>query len=127
MERDQALLLILSIGELAVPVAFRGAAGADSSISHKNVETIMMRSFSLPVRRRNAGSSAPGNPWSTEDLQRLRELAQAGVPSETIAVRLRRTHSAIRNKAAMHGISLKSGSTGNQAARLEVRIGGSAA
>jgi len=91
----------------------------------------MMRSFSIPVRRRSAGRSAPGNAWSPEDVQQLRELAQAGVSSETIALRLRRTHSAIRNKAAMHGISLKSGSAGdrlrNQPASLEVRIGGSAA
>lgn len=89
-----------------------------------------MRSFSLPVRRRNGGSSAPGNPWSSEDVQQLRELAQAGVPSETIAARLRRTHSAIRNKAAMHGISIKSGNGSEQLrgqAGPLIRIGGSAA
>jgi hypothetical protein len=64
-------------------------------------------------------------------LRRLREWAQAGVASETIAVRLRRTHSAIRNKAAMQGISIKSGtdSLGNQPAahEVQIRIGGSAA
>jgi hypothetical protein len=90
-----------------------------------------MRSFSLPVRRRNTGSSAQGNAWTSQELQRLREMAQAGMASETIAVHLRRTHSAIRNKAAMHGISLKSGngneSLRNQSTPLEVRIGGSAA
>jgi len=85
-----------------------------------------MRSFSLPARRRNAGVS--GNAWTHEDLRRLRELAQAGVGSETIAVHLRRTHSAIRNKAAMQGISLRSGGDGlHKAALLECQIGESAA
>jgi len=62
-------------------------------------------------------------------LRRLREWAEAGVASETIAVRLGRTHSAIRNKAAMQGISIRSGndSLRNQSAALEVRIGGNAA
>jgi hypothetical protein len=62
------------------------------------------------MRRSNPRRSAPGNAWSSEDVQQLRALAQAGVAPEIIATRLRRTHSAIRNKAAMHGISLKSGS-----------------
>jgi hypothetical protein len=87
-----------------------------------------MRSFSLPARRQNPG--APGNAWTPEDLRRLRELAQAGVASETIAVHLRRTHSAIRNKAAMQGISIRSGNdrlSNQAAAALEIQIGGSAA
>jgi hypothetical protein len=45
--------------------------------------------------------------WSGEQLRRLRELAAESVPIETIAMLLRRTPSAIRNKAAMHGISLR--------------------
>jgi hypothetical protein len=45
--------------------------------------------------------------WSMEEVRRLCELAAAGVALETIAARLRRTPSAIRNKAGMHGISLR--------------------
>lgn len=51
--------------------------------------------------------SIPGNSWSSEDIRLLRQLAVDGEPLETIAARLRRTRSAIRNKATMHGISLK--------------------
>lgn len=47
------------------------------------------------------------NQWSSEDLRRLRELAETGTTPDLIAVTLRRTESAIRNKAGMHGISLR--------------------
>jgi hypothetical protein len=59
-----------------------------------------MRSFSLPVR--------PIKTWSTEEIQQLRQLAVAGESAEAIAMKLRRSPSAIRNKATMHGFSLKS-------------------
>lgn len=55
-----------------------------------------------PIRR-----SLPTNTWSTEDIRLLRQLAVDGTSLETIAVKLRRTRSAIRNKATMHGISLR--------------------
>ncbi|HEY0684961.1 MAG TPA: hypothetical protein VGD45_21665 [Steroidobacter sp.] len=51
--------------------------------------------------------SFPTNTWSTEDIRQLRQLAVAGASLDTIALTLRRTRSAIRNKATMHGISLK--------------------
>lgn len=51
--------------------------------------------------------SIPANTWSTEDIRLLRQLAVDGASLETIEVRLRRTRSAIRNKATMHGISLR--------------------
>lgn len=50
---------------------------------------------------------ARGQEWSSEDLRQLRELAGAGTSPEAIAMVLRRTASAIRNKAGMHGISLR--------------------
>jgi hypothetical protein len=49
----------------------------------------------------------PANTWSTEDIRLLRQLAVDGASLETIAGTLRRTRSAIRNKATMHGISLR--------------------
>jgi hypothetical protein len=58
-------------------------------------------------RRRTWRPTAGANPWSPEDVQQLRRLATAGTSLELIAVKLRRTRSAIRNKATMHGISLK--------------------
>lgn len=47
------------------------------------------------------------NDWSSEDLRRLRELAATGTPLDDIAAALRRTTSAVRNKAGMQGISLR--------------------
>ena len=51
--------------------------------------------------------SIPANTWSTEEIRQLRQLATGGASLDTICVTLRRTRSAIRNKATMHGISLK--------------------
>jgi hypothetical protein len=45
--------------------------------------------------------------WSIEDVRLLRTLAMQGVPVEAIAATLGRTPSAIRNKAGMHGISVR--------------------
>lgn len=45
--------------------------------------------------------------WSRDEIRELRELADAGVPTHIIAVRLRRTVSAVKNKAGIHGISVK--------------------
>lgn len=47
------------------------------------------------------------NRWSTEELRRLRQLAEQGTSLDCIATALRRSPSAIRNKAAMHGISMR--------------------
>lgn len=44
--------------------------------------------------------------WSSEDVRRLREMASDGMTLSAIAAALRRSESAIRNKATMHGISL---------------------
>lgn len=55
-----------------------------------------------PIRK-----SVSTHTWTTDDIRLLRQLAVAGASLETIAVTLRRTRSAIRNKATMHGISLR--------------------
>jgi hypothetical protein len=47
------------------------------------------------------------NLWSMQEVRRLRELAAAGVPVDSIAAALRRTRSAIKNKARFHAISLR--------------------
>lgn len=44
--------------------------------------------------------------WSVDQIQQLRRLASEGLPVSEIAGELRRTVSAVRNKAGMHGISL---------------------
>jgi len=46
--------------------------------------------------------------WSSAELKQLRELSDAGTDVEIIAARLRRSVSAVRNKAGMQGVSLKS-------------------
>jgi hypothetical protein len=48
------------------------------------------------------------NLWSMDDVRRLRDMAGCGVPLHEIAATLRRSESAIRNKAAIHGISIRS-------------------
>jgi hypothetical protein len=58
----------------------------------------MRSSFFLP---------APGNAWSIDKIQTLRRLAQQGLSVKEIAAVLRRTESAVRNKAVMQGISLR--------------------
>ena len=50
---------------------------------------------------------AAGNSWSSDQIRTLRKLAGEGLPAKQIAMAMKRTESAIRNKAGMHGISLK--------------------
>ena len=57
--------------------------------------------------RSSSFSRAKRNGWSSADVRRLRELASSGTPVEIIAATLHRTTSAVRNKAGMHGISLR--------------------
>jgi hypothetical protein len=47
------------------------------------------------------------NAWATADVRRLRELAEQGISPEQAAKLLRRSESAIRNKAGLHGISFQ--------------------
>ena len=44
--------------------------------------------------------------WTAEELQQLRELAAAGAPTKAIAVKLRRSESAVRHRAKSEGIAL---------------------
>ena len=69
----------------------------------KNVLAGVANSF---VCRGRAPGRAPRS-WSREEIRQLRELADAGVPAHVIAARLRRTVSAIKNKAGIHGISVR--------------------
>lgn len=59
----------------------------------------MSTSFCFPTVKRS---------WSTDDVRALRELSRQGLPVTTIARRLGRSESAVRNKAAMHGVPLRS-------------------
>jgi hypothetical protein len=47
------------------------------------------------------------NAWATADVQRLRELAGQGISPGQAAKLLRRSESAVRNKAGLHGISFQ--------------------
>jgi hypothetical protein len=61
--------------------------------------------------------------WSREDLQALRTLAQSGLTLEAIAKQLRRSASAVRNKATMHGISLASTRRVSPEPQVEASVG----
>lgn len=47
------------------------------------------------------------NPWAIEEIKTLRSLAAQGMSPHSIGVVLGRTEFAVRNKAAIHGISLR--------------------
>jgi hypothetical protein len=52
--------------------------------------------------------------WSKEELHQLRALAHSGTSIEAIARALKRSASAVRNKAGLHGISLAASRAGVQ-------------
>lgn len=45
--------------------------------------------------------------WTSEAIQKLRALANAGASVKEIAAELGRSEPAIRNRASLHGISLR--------------------
>ena len=47
-----------------------------------------------------------GNPWTNEEVERLRELAAGNTPTRVIALKLGRGEGAIYSKASEEGISL---------------------
>jgi len=47
------------------------------------------------------------NVWAMADVRRLRELAEQGMSPSQVAKVLRRSESAVRNKASLHGISFQ--------------------
>jgi hypothetical protein len=47
------------------------------------------------------------NAWAAADVRRLRELAGQGISPGEAAKLLRRSESAVRNKACLHGISFQ--------------------
>jgi len=55
--------------------------------------------------------AAAAHGWSNAQIRLLRELALQGLPVSAIAAQLRRSESAIRNKAGLHGISLRAASS----------------
>jgi hypothetical protein len=62
------------------------------------------------------------NAWTREEITLLRQLAEQGISRHHIATALHRSEAAVRNKALMHGISLKrssdrKGSGGDETAR----------
>lgn len=58
-------------------------------------------------RQRTTFLPAASSSWSTEDIRKLRQLAEEGLSLRELCKALRRTESAIRNKASMHGIPLR--------------------
>ncbi|HEU4484449.1 MAG TPA: hypothetical protein VFR96_03095 [Povalibacter sp.] len=68
--------------------------------------------ISLPAFR-----VARANGWSTAEIRQLRQLAAAGATVGEIAAQLRRSESAIRNKAGMHGIPVRTAHVGTASFR----------
>jgi hypothetical protein len=47
-----------------------------------------------------------GTPWSDEDVEQLKQLAQGNTPTRVIGLKLGRTEEAIYSKAKAEGIAL---------------------
>ena len=66
-----------------------------------------------PIGRTGARKSHPkykqraGQPWSSEEVKKLRTLARGNTPTGVLSLKLRRPPAAIRSKARREGISLK--------------------
>ena len=48
-----------------------------------------------------------GKPWTQQDLEMLRQLANENTPTRVMGLKLGRTEASIRSKAKSEGISLK--------------------
>jgi hypothetical protein len=48
-----------------------------------------------------------GKPWTEDDVRQLRDLARGNTPTRLIGMKLGRTASSIKSKAAHEGLSLK--------------------
>ena len=72
----------------------------------------------MPLSRVRA---ARVNGWSTAQIRLLRDLASQGASVSEIAKQLRRSESAIRNKAGMHGISVRAVPSSAEAGRMHWR------
>jgi hypothetical protein len=57
---------------------------------------------------RRFASPCASRVWSATEVKQLRALTDAGIGVEIIAARLKRSVSAVRNKAGMHGFALVS-------------------
>lgn len=80
-----------------------------NTVSNCLITRIQRASYSLqPVIRLQSSTPSVNAPWSINEVRRLRELAAQHVSLEMVAHALRRTPSAIRNKATLHGISIRS-------------------
>jgi hypothetical protein len=58
--------------------------------------------------------------WSSDDVRMLRELSQQDLTIDAIAKLLRRSESAVRNKATMHGIPMRRSRVGTTSERVAV-------
>jgi hypothetical protein len=66
-----------------------------------------------PIGRRGPRKAHPKykrnmrEPWSSEDVKTLRQLAKGNTPTRVISLKMGRTPTAIRGKAQREGISLR--------------------
>jgi hypothetical protein len=62
-------------------------------------------------------------PWSKDEDQRLRDLAQSGLGTEDIATQMKRSRSAIRANAERLDITIACGRNGKITVRRLVELG----
>lgn len=73
----------------------------------ERTEKTFLAGIVSPFGCRGRSSGRAARTWSRDEIRQLRELADAGIPTHVIATRLRRTVSAVKNKAGLHGISVR--------------------
>jgi len=61
----------------------------------------------MPQTKMTKSTRNTGKPWTPQDLQMLRQLANENTPTRVMGLKLGRTEASIRSKAKAEGLSLK--------------------
>lgn len=87
-------------GDVVVALALLGCelkTNAPCFLAFDDGVTMRRGTFRLPTKKKS---------WTEQDLRLLRDSAQCGMPLHALCHLLKKSPSAVRNKAAIHGISL---------------------
>jgi hypothetical protein len=84
--------------DIGMTVAYMQSLPRSLDATRKSVE----RGFDMPKK-----IQPQRKPWTEEQLQQLRKLANENTPTRLMGLKLGRTEGSIRSKAASEGISLK--------------------
>ena len=98
-------------GSMQGPQSYSSGCPEDATLAVPPEPSVVQRDLDTSHLRLSRPRQT-GNPWSRDEIHRLRALAADGTPAAAIARALRRSESAVRNKACFHGISLRPRASG---------------